>query len=394
MASTSKRRWTAPDGTPREAWIVRYTDASGSRRGKQFNYKKEADNYRIKVESELSRGEHIPRVESATVRAIADQYIKHMRQRWEDKKIGQGRYSQVEYVNRLHITPFFNKKLLNDLTFNDMEGWYKYMSEGTQRSAYTRSIYTDVLVQIEKYAVRRGLCKRTPVADYRREMGASPKKVIRTFSAEQISRLLAAAEIKRRKGHYRAHSLVRCAVHLAAFCGLRRGEIFGLTRKSIDLQARVLRIRTAMTMFNELKGPKTAAGKRDVPIPPHLVQLLQDWLDKYFVENERDLVFRAGGGKWQMQNFLWEMWHPLLRDAGLWDEKGDQFHFHALRHFAASWMIENHMSLPDVASLLGHSKFDLTLQVYAHPIIGGGHRHAAMDRMAANLLLTGATNAT
>lgn len=37
-------------------------------------------------------------------------------------------------------------------------------------------------------------------------------------------------------------------------------------------------------------------------------------------------------------------------------------------------------------NLLGHSTFDMTLQVYAHPIIGGNRRHSVMDRMAENLL--------
>ena len=49
-----------------------------------------------------------------------------------------------------------------------------------------------------------------------------------------------------------------------------------------------------------------------------------------------------------------------LRAVGLLH--AEQLHFHALRHFAASWMIENGLPLPEVASLLGHSKFDTTLQ--------------------------------
>jgi integrase len=76
----------------------------------------------------------------------------------------------------------------------------------------------------------------------------------------------------------------------------------------------------------------------------------------------------------------------LLAHAGL-IRKGDNLHFRALRHFAASCMIENGWPLMDVASLLGHSKFDMTLRVYAHPIVGGGNqRSEAMERMAAKLL--------
>ena len=49
-------------------------------------------------------------------------------------------------------------------------------------------------------------------------------------------------------------------------------------------------------------------------------------------------------------------------------------------------MIENGLPLTDVAALLGHSKFDLTLQVYAHAIVPGHRRLAALDRMAIDML--------
>ncbi len=78
-------------------------------------------------------------------------------------------------------------------------------------------------------------------------------------------------------------------------------------------------------------------------------------------------------------------WDKLLARAGLLDD-GERFHFHALRHFAASWMIENGLSVMDVAALLGHAKFDMTLQTYAQSIIGGNHRHDAFDRMSRALI--------
>ena len=60
-------------------------------------------------------------------------------------------------------------------------------------------------------------------------------------------------------------------------------------------------------------------------------------------------------------------------------------HFHALRHFAASMMVDHGLPLTEVALLLGHSTFDMTLQVYAHPIAGGNRRSEAMQKIAAAL---------
>ncbi len=62
------------------------------------------------------------------------------------------------------------------------------------------------------------------------------------------------------------------------------------------------------------------------------------------------------------------------------------FHFHALRHFAASMMIHHGLRGPDVAQLLGHSHFDTTLQVYAHSLADETHHHAAFEGIAAQIL--------
>ena len=82
---------------------------------------------------------------------------------------------------------------------------------------------------------------------------------------------------------------------------------------------------------------------------------------------------------------MYEHWLKLLQRAGFPSQEWDNYHFHALRHFASSLMIESGLSLMDTASLLGHAKFDMTLQTYAHSIVGGNHRHESMERLADRL---------
>jgi integrase len=175
---------------------------------------------------------------------------------------------------------------------------------------------------------------------------------------------------------------------------LRHGEIVGLTLDSVDLGSGFLKVRNSLTMLDELKGPKTKAGNRDVPMPVKVQQSVKEWLDTYYVPNERRLVFRMPDGRECTRgNFHLNYWRPLLRRAGLFDKK-EIIHFHALRHFAASPMIELGLPLTDVASLLGHEKFDMTLQVYAHPIVGGNRRREAFERMASAIVCGRDNNAT
>ncbi len=64
---------------------------------------------------------------------------------------------------------------------------------------------------------------------------------------------------------------------------------------------------------------------------------------------------------------------------------GQSFHFHALRHFAASRMIENGWPLPDVSAQLGHANVNITMQVYAHSIEKRAQSLEAMDALADRL---------
>ncbi len=70
----------------------------------------------------------------------------------------------------------------------------------------------------------------------------------------------------------------RMLVLLAAYCQLRFGELAELRRKDVDLDLAagrgVIKIRRAMTRVDGelLVGPpKSAAGRRDVAVPPHLL---------------------------------------------------------------------------------------------------------------------------
>ena len=63
-------------------------------------------------------------------------------------------------------------------------------------------------------------------------------------------------------------------VLLAAWCGLRFGELAELRRSDVDLDARLLRVSRGVTMTKGhvyIGDPKREAGVRPVSIPPHLV---------------------------------------------------------------------------------------------------------------------------
>lgn len=394
MASVGKRPWKGPDGKTKTAWVVRYYDPHarakdgtlGKHCQKTFEFKRDADEYRRKVERDKDTGVAAAVSQRETVLNICNVHLRKMEDRVADGRVGKEYWRTVRSMVNTSIGPYLGNTVFSELTTAQVSDFYSWMlRKGINARVARDRIYQ--LKLIEQLAIRRGAARRAVVPEALTELRGIPPARIRTFSLEEVRTLLAHAPERRHKAKRRSHAYGLCAVYLAAFCGLRYGEIQGLTRANIDMERRTIRVRHSLTRDDELKAPKTASGIRDVPMPPIVVGALTEWFKHYCVEDPRGLVFRTKPGSCIAgPEFHACFWKPLLMRAGLLSENGEAMHFHALRHFAASWWIENGVSMPDVADMMGHKRFDMTLQVYAHPVVRGSHRHDAMNRMASELM--------
>lgn len=387
MASVRKREWTSPNGEKKTAWVVNYTDQSGKRRLKTFEQKKLADRHRLQVESEIESGTHVAASQTATVRKICDLFLKHQEDRQRDGRIGRSRHLALRYSVDRSIVPFMGARKLTEVRTANIDALYQHMIRVGRLSPVTARERVSVFKLVEEFAIKRGFLKVGVALQAGKELRGIVQKRIRIFSQEDVALLLSTVRIRKQRGQERVRFWLECTVHLAAFCGLRFGEIAGLQTNNIDFSKRVIHVRNNMTRWDQLKGPKTRAGIRDVPMPPHLAEMLHEWLRLHFVPNERNLVFVTKHGTYMAaDNFHQSFWKPLLKAAGLTKNEEGWHHFHALRHFMASWLIHKKFPVTEVAELLGHSSFDETLQTYSHALIGGRERQEAVDRVSLELL--------
>lgn len=381
MASVRKR----DPNDPTSPWIVEYTDAAGKRRRQtpKSGLKKDAEAIRKRIEREIAEGEHLAISQSATVRAVCELYLRQQEERWRRGEIGELRYRQIVGIVDNYIVPLMGAKIISALEFRDIEEFHTGMRKDL--SPYAAKSYLSSFRRIEMFAKKRRFTAKVVTTDLTEEIGSVPQQPIRTFTLDEV-RLLNEIVATRAFGQKkRGNLMLRAMVQLASFCGLRFGEILGLTATDIDLENKVLKIRHSLTPKDLHKTTKTKAGIRDIPLPSLVGATLREWMQSHYIPNERALVFRLHGGRQiTPSNFHNGYWRPLLKKANLFN-KGNVFHFHALRHFASSAMIHLGIPLPDVASMMGHEKFDMTLQVYAHPIVGGHRYHEGMDRMAMTL---------
>jgi integrase len=142
--------------------------------------------------------------------------------------------------------------------------------------------------------------------------------------------------------------------------GLRRGELFALTWRSVDLAAGRITVHGATAK---------SGTTRHVPLNAEALAVLRGWHDQAPVGS--GLVFPGAHGH-PLTNVR-RSWEGVLRAARItW------FRWHDLRHTFASKLVMAGVDLNTVRELLGHSDYKMT-QRYAH--LAPEHKAAAVAKL-------------
>ena len=153
----------------------------------------------------------------------------------------------------------------------------------------------------------------------------------------------------------------RALVLVAAYCGLRRGELAGLRWQKVDLVRRRLQVVEQLDRQGQTGPTKTDAGRRTVPIPSFVVEALEGHLSARYSESPGLVFTAANGGAVDVGRFRTEVWVPACKAVGL-----DGLKLHDLRHACASTMIASGADLKRVQEVMGHGSATLTLDTYGH----------------------------
>ena len=177
---------------------------------------------------------------------------------------------------------------------------------------------------------------------------------------------------------------------LAYHCGLRLGEVFGLTWKDVDLeQGRLVVNQQMQWRTNESKyqlTPPKYDSTRRVMLDPVILDLLKR-------TREQQLERRNHYGTLHVRNFIdrygylnqngdgEEMEFLMVREDGTFlhrtvidhaskvikRELGhQQFDFHSLRHTHATELSEYGVNLKEIQRRLGHKTLEVTVRTYIH----------------------------
>ena len=160
---------------------------------------------------------------------------------------------------------------------------------------------------------------------------------------------------------------------LAAFTGLRRGELLGLEWKDIDWDNHLISVERTSAWTKE-KGiytdtPKTDSSVRIIKIPEVIIEKLREykkWQDEYKASMgskwiEHDRLFTKVNGEPMGLRSPYKFYEKFCERTGL------RFvNIHSFRHFNASIMILKGVDVKTVQACLGHNDATTTLKIYAH----------------------------
>ncbi len=367
MATIKKRSWTNRRGEHKEAWQLRYVDAQGTERSKQFTKKGDASAYLTRVSWELAQGTHTPDTTSVTVSKAADLWIGAAKA----KGLERSTIKQYEEWVRLHIKPLLGDKKLSQLNMPVVEAFKDSLLE--TRSAAMAGKALSGLSSILTEAQRRGLIAQNVARGVRIVRSSRDRKKVVIPSREDVKAILKQAE---KWGDEPALHPMLLTVALA---GLRSSELRGLQKADIDLKASEITITQRADAWGVIGPPKSAAGQRTIPIPAALVSVLRRWILRA-PKSDLGLLFpNSDGGVRLHSNLLNREYWPiqimagLTRPTGALDEEGQPLHrakydFHALRHYAASAWVKQKVDLKRLTTWLGHASVQITLDTYGHLI--------------------------
>lgn len=200
------------------------------------------------------------------------------------------------------------------------------------------------------------------------EVGTSPCRIRGAGSSKRVKAIRPASLVELEALTAAMPEHLRAMVLLMAWTALRYGEVTELRRKDVDLRNGVLHIRRGVVRVDGqvlVGDPKSAAGRRDVAIPPHLLPVLREHLATHAAWGRDGLVFPGPAGGHLPYATFRRAWDAAKVAAGRPDLRP-----HDLRHTGAVLAAQTGATLAELMSRLGHST----------PAAAMRYQHAAQDR--------------
>lgn len=242
-------------------------------------------------------------------------------------------YLQSDLSRIRILQEFFARRAIRDLR-SITPGLYEEFESTVLkgRKPKTRKNYLVLLKTMLNYAVKWGIIEKNPIAE------VGPPKITKTFhffSEKEIAKFMQTAE-----------EPLKTAILILVNTGMRRGELFHVRWRDVDLRAKKLRVWPYEGFIP--KGKRA----RSIPLNDVALNALRMLKKK---NKDSEFVYRP-----------YSSIHTLRRKfTRLATKLGMAGTLHDLRHTFASHLAMESIPIPVIKDLLGHSDISTTM-IYSH----------------------------
>jgi integrase len=352
----------------------------GTRHSRNFRTKMDAEAWLARERSLIDRDEWTPprsrKVAEArrereqamnTVQKFAERYVA-------ERGLRPTTVRGYEVLLATRILPYFGAMPLRDVTLSEIKAWRRSLDPKT---ASSNAAAYRLLRSILQAAEEEELIDRAP-PKIRGASSAPVKQVVIPATFDEITVIV--DEMPER---------LKLLIVLAAFVGLREGELLELRRSDVDgVTGRINVARKVDKDANPAVGgacpecgrhistPKTRSGLRTVHVPPPFLPMLQQHLLEHTAEGSNGLLFPGDRTDHMSVRYLMDRYRPAREKAGRPD-----LTIHHLRHTALTIAGQHGATGAELQARAGHASL-AAMAIY---------QHATLDRDKALAERIGAT---
>ena len=346
------------------SYRARYGMPDGTRYSRNFQTKLDAEGWLVAERTLIDRDEWTPpqarKVAEArrareqamsTVEAFAKRYVA-------ERGLRPTTVRGYESLLGLRILPYFGEMPLRDVTLSEIKAWRRSLDPKTESS--NASAYR-LLRSILQAAEEEELIDRAPPKI--RGAGSAPvKHVVVPATFDELAIIIDAMPER-----------LRLLIALAAFVGLREGELLELRRSDVDgITGRITVTRKVDKDTNpsvrgacpecgrHVSSPKTKSGVRTVHVPPPFLPMLQRHLLEHTAEGPSGLLFPGDRTDHMSVRYLMDRYRPAREAAGRPD-----LTIHHLRHTALTLAGQHGATAAELQARAGHAS-QAAMAIYQH----------------------------
>lgn len=279
-------------------------------------------------------------------------------------------YCYLGYYRSMEDDDIFQRKI-KDLKKSDFKNWCVEKQVGGLKKSTISKYLGNVIAPAMDMAVDDYILPNNPARIKLSEILQDDSKKVRPLTDDEIVYILRFLDADR---HYTS---LKPYIILAIETGMRVSELCGLTEDDLDFEKREIHITHQLVRHTDrtygVKTPKTEAGIRTVPMTDAAKEQLEFLIEdsRQYPDIEIDgyhrFIVRSTRGDLTDHDNLNKRYKNVTKMVDkMYGTNLSDTTWHSLRHTFATKLSGKGCYVKALQYMMGHSKSDTTLNIYAH----------------------------